>query len=501
MTVGNPTTDSQRPLSRPGRKVAAASGAVFVAVGLFTLLRMESTSAHAAPAVTAPVTTVITAAAAATWVPEYVTASGTVEAQQRADLSSRITSRVTAVMVHMGERVKRGELLMTLDGRDLTAAEAQATADVNTARAGLQMAHVRAAMEAATSVAGIADAAAHVNEAAAAMSAAEARLQRTTAGPRPQERAQAALAVNEAHASFALAQQNLMRMTQLHDEGAISDQTMDESRSQFQVAQARWQTAQQAQSLTAEGSRAEDVRAAQEAVAQAGAGLKSARAALQQSRAIAMQVQVRRQEVISARAQLAQSAASLNAAVVTSTYTRITAPFDGVVAQRMADPGAMAVPGVPLLTVQGGRLRLLVQAPERVLGRIAAGSLVPLSIGGGSWVMAPVAEIAPEGDNTSHTFAVKIDLPNSYDGAVGAFGRAKFVIGARREILVPQAAVMSRQGLRFVMVAAAGIVHLRLVETGERVGKLVAVSSGLNAGERVVAVPVEGLRDGAKVQQ
>ena len=501
MTLDIRSADPHPATTRPGFRVAAASAVLLAGAGLFALLRTGAALAHQPPpAVTASAAAISTAAAAATQTPEYYQATGSVAPQFQADLSARITARVTAVMVRAGDPVRRGELLMTLDGRDLSAADAQARADANVARAGLQTAQTQAAMEAATSVAAIAQAAAHANEAQAGLSAAEARLQRTTAGPRPQERTQAALAVNEAHAAYVLAQQNLMRMTQLHDEGAISDQTMDESRSQFQVAQARWQTAQQAQSIAVEGSRSEDVRAAQDAVAQARAGLSSANAALQQSRAAATQVQVRRQQVLSARAQVAQSAAALNAAAVSTTYTQITAPFDGVVVQRLADPGAMAVPGVPLLKVQGGRMRLLVQSPERVLRHIGPDSTLPVSVGGGAWIPARVAEISPQGDTTSHTFTVKLDLPNGSRAAAGMFGRAKFAIGTQREILVPQTAVLNRQGLRFVMVVAAGVARLRLVETGETVGDRVAITSGLNAGELVVAKPDSDMRDGVQVQ-
>jgi multidrug resistance efflux pump len=105
-------------------------------------------------------------------------------------------------------------------------------------------------------------------------------------------------------------------------------------------------------------------------------------------------------------------------------YTRLVAPFAGVVTARMADPGTMAAPGVPLLQVdQAGALQLDATVDESVIGAIHKGMKVPVAIDGGSLtdVAGTVAEIVPAADPSSHSFLVKIDLSSSSQTRAGMY--------------------------------------------------------------------------------
>ncbi len=66
-------------------------------------------------------------------------------------------------------------------------------------------------------------------------------------------------------------------------------------------------------------------------------------------------------------------------------YTRLVAPFAGVVTARMADPGTMAAPGVPLLQVdQAGALQLQATVDESAIGAVHKGMKVQVAIDGAS---------------------------------------------------------------------------------------------------------------------
>ena len=114
----------------------------------------------------------------------------------------------------------------------------------------------------------------------------------------------------------------------------------------------------------------------------------------------------RQRALMAARAQTDAARAQESGARTMLGYTRLVAPFAGVVTARMADPGTMAAPGVPLLQVdQAAALQLQATVDESAIGMIHKGMKVPVTIDGGtSTSMAgTVAEIVPAADPSSHT--------------------------------------------------------------------------------------------------
>ncbi|HEY3266605.1 MAG TPA: efflux RND transporter periplasmic adaptor subunit [Armatimonadota bacterium] len=433
---------------------------------------------------------------------QYLDATGAVHAQLEANIATKVQGRVLAVYVREGDRVRRGQPLIRLDARDLDAAVAQATAGVHVASVGLENARMAATMEQSMSDARIAQAEAAVANAQAAAQAVRARLQLVQSGPRLQEKVQAGLAVAQAQSSFHLAEANLKRYQSLYNQGAVARQQLDIQQSQYDVAKAQYDSAVQGQSIAEEGSRQEDIQQAQDGVRQADAALNQARAGLKQAKAAAMQANVRRAEVRGAAAQVGQGRAALQMAAVTRDYATIAAPFDGVVSRRMADPGSLASPGVPLLTVQGGSLQLQAVIPESSLANVRQGARLPVRLDAlpGRVLYGRVAEIAPQGDVQSHTFLVKVSLP---DGGVrsGMFGRVKLASGRARQTTVPASAVVRREGLSYVFIAdAGGRARLRLITAGDAEGGRVPTLSGLVGGERVI-VDSATVSDGVAVTE
>jgi RND family efflux transporter MFP subunit len=174
-------------------------------------------------------------------------------------------------------------------------------------------------------------------------------------------------------------------------------------------------------------------------------------------------------------------------------YTRLVAPFSGVVTARLADPGTMAAPGVPLLQVdQAGALQLQASVDESAIAAIHKGMKVPVAIDGGSPgnLTGTVAEIVPAADPTSHSFLVKIDLPSSTPTRAGTYGTAMFANGTRQAILIPRSAVVSRGSLSCAYVLdSQRIAQLRYLTLGAPQGDLVEVLSGVSAGEKLVDAP------------
>jgi RND family efflux transporter MFP subunit len=486
---------------------AGAAAAVLLMTGIWLISRVgTSPPARADDRPAAAQETVIPAALMTvreTLAPQWLEVTGSVRAELESPIATKVMGRVVRVLARQGDYVRRGQPLVVLDARDLDASIAQAGANLKAAAVGYDTAKVAAEMEAAMSGARIAEAEARVKQSEAALQAAQARLDLVTTGPRKQERTQASLAVLQAKSNLALAESTLKRYESLVNDGAISRQQYDQIRTQYDVARAQYETALQSRSMTDEGSRAEEIRAAQEGVRQAQAALAQARAGLKQAQAAALQTNVRRQEIRAAQAQIGQAQAAVRIARVTRDYATIAAPYDGVVTARLTDPGAMASPGVPLLKVQGGAIRLEAVVPESALKIARQGMAVPVALDAlnGRSLNGTVSEIAPQGDPASHTFLVKIDLPASSGARAGMFGRARFRIGTEKRLLVPSSAVWEREGLHYLYVVdETDTARLRLVTVGEPILDRVPVLSGLQSGERVVIAGREKLADGAKVK-
>lgn len=250
-----------------------------------------------------------------------------------------------------------------------------------------------------------------------------------------------------ANSQFVLAGATLKRYQQLYDTKSVSPQEFDEVHARYQSAEANRDMAQAGQ-------------------AQADAALAQARTSLG--------------------------------------YTRIRAPFDGVVTEKKADVGTLAAPGMPVFTIEDTRhYRLEATVDESDIRLAHLGQAVPVILDalGNSALSGRVAQIVPAADPASRSFVVKIDLPADARVRSGLFGRARFSRGQRSALLIPQAAAVERGQLRGVYaIDSSGLAGLRYVTLGGRIGGDIEVLSGLQAGEKLVADPGQRELGGKRIQ-
>ena len=197
--------------------------------------------------------------------------------------------------------------------------------------------------------------------------------------------------------------------------------------------------------------------------------------------------------------------ASAQAATITATYSVLSAPFDGIVIERRADPGSMVVPGSPLLTLEDPTAyRLEVQLDEGRAGLVQSGQAVLVRIDNAAgaedgWLNAQVTEIARI-DAASHTFLVKVDLPSKAVFRSGMFGRARFPGAPRRALTVPSSTVIKRGQLTFAyLVDSDHRARLRPISIGAADPNRTEILAGLRDGDDIVADPPASLTDGARV--
>lgn len=198
-------------------------------------------------------------------------------------------------------------------------------------------------------------------------------------------------------------------------------------------------------------------------------------------------------------AKLAQIEQEIRSAIIQRGYAEITAPFSGTILTKSIEPGALAVPGAPLFTIErDGTFRLEASVEESRLRLARVGRTVSVTIDGTDRTFAArIAEIVPSVDSAARTGTVKIDLPQLPELRSGLFGRACFATGVRKELTVPAESVVTRGQLQLVFVAENNIAHARLVTLGASAKNQLEVLSGLHPGDRVIVPIPTGLSDGS----
>jgi len=182
-------------------------------------------------------------------------------------------------------------------------------------------------------------------------------------------------------------------------------------------------------------------------------------------------------------------------------YTKVAAPFDGVITRKDADVGDLAAPGKPLLELEDPHhLRLEADVPEALMDKIKLSDRLPVRIGAlETNLTGVVSEIAPSADPNSRTFVVKLDLPAVPGLRAGQFGRVAVPTGEVSALRVPASAVIQRGDMQLLFVVADHHAQLRIVKTGARVGDEVEIVSGLDSGETVVTSGTDQLLDAQPV--
>ena len=207
---------------------------------------------------------------------------------------------------------------------------------------------------------------------------------------------------------------------------------------------------------------------------------------LEQMRAQSLTAQAQAQTALSqvAVAQEALAAQRANAADAV-----LVAPFNGVVTQRMADPGAMALPGVPLLHVQStADSDVQFSAPESMAATLRPGQTIPVMMEQDEQT-AVITMVSPSSDATSHSFLVKATLPRSSSWKSGTVVNVSLSnTKSDTTLLVPASALVNQGGLTAVIALNhENHAEVRYVTTGQTTGAATQVLTGLKAGDRVLA--------------
>ena len=182
--------------------------------------------------------------------------------------------------------------------------------------------------------------------------------------------------------------------------------------------------------------------------------------------------------------------------------TRVIAPDYGVISARTATVGSLAQPGQELFRlIRQNRLEWRAEVTATELPRIRPGQTVKVELAEGVTTQGRVRIGAPTVDPQTRIGLVYVDLPPDSGARAGTFARGVFELGEAPALILPQSAVLLRDGFSYVFkIEGADQVAQTKVSVGRRVDDQVEITSGLSPNMRVVATGAGFLTDGDTVR-
>lgn len=205
-----------------------------------------------------------------------------------------------------------------------------------------------------------------------------------------------------------------------------------------------------------------------------------------------------------AEAALKGAKAGLEQAQEEMEHTVVRAPYSGIVVARHVEPGETANVGTPLVTgLSLESLRAVANLSQRYIGAVRTIGKARVIFPGGepSGVEGAKLTISPFADANSHTFKVRVDLPQKDFGVYpGMFAKVAFTTGEYERLVVPASAVVHRSEVTAVYVVKEDqSIQFRQIRVGRTLaGDMIEVLAGLDEGEQVAIEPV---RAGVKLMK
>ena len=338
--------------------------------------------------------------------PRSIVVSGTLAADEEVVLSMKVGGRVLAVYVDLGSAVRRGQPLMKLEPADFDLR-------IRQSEAAYQQARVRLGLQPDGNDDG------------------------TSINPEDTG------VVRQAKAVLEQARITRDRMGELNKEGLVPHSQLDDAMAQYQVADARYQDAQ------------EEVRTRQAVLIQ------------------------RRAELDIARKQLSDSV--------------LSAPIEGTISEKRVNQGQFVASGDAVFTmVRVNLLRLKLSIPEREAAGVHAGQNVEVHLEGDPQVyVGRLARISPAISVDNRTLMAEAEIANE-KGLLrpGSFARAEIITqSATPVVLVPVSSVITFAGLTKVISVDNNETTEKRVRLGRTSKGSVEILEGIHAGDPVVVEP------------
>jgi RND family efflux transporter MFP subunit len=376
---------------------------------------------------------------------------GSLEAQERVTLASRVDGRIVSIDVSEGDKVKQGQIILQLQQTREQEEVNAAVSNVNIQKANLN--NAEAELRAAK---------AEEASAAAAVEQAKADLE-------------------EQKAELELAEANLERAKFLVSQGAESKQFLDDRTRDYNAATARQNAISESLNVVNK-----TLIAAQERVKAAEANVDREQAGLDQ-----------------AQAQVGVASENLQ-------FNRVVAPINGQVGNIIPKPGDYIEAGDNLTTItQNDTLELNINVPIERSPQLQVG--LPVEIidsEGNTQVEGKISFVAPNVNRTEQAILAKATFPNNGQLKDDQLVRTKIIWSQQPGVLIPTEAVSRIGGQNFVFLAQEEktddgqtnlVAKQKTVTLGDIQGQNYQVTSGLQPGDKLIVSGILNLADGVPI--
>lgn len=341
------------------------------------------------------------------------------------DIAAKIPGRINYVAVREGDTVTKGMVIVRLDDNEIQAQLRAATAQVNAAQQQVEQARWQSSViesqidEARLNMQQSAgDAQGRITQAQSNVATAEAQL--------AEARAQQTQAASE----LKLAQINRDRYVQLRQQGAVSQDRLDQAQTNLETAQATLKARQ-----AGINAAIKQVNAAQGALIQVRTTSLNPEIRLTQVQALQKQRVVAQAQLQAAESQVASALASKQQIQAQIAYLNVVSPINGVVTARSVEPGAVVSSGKTLLTViNPATVYLRGFIPEGEIGRVKVGQSANVFL-----------DSAPTQPLTGHVTAIDTQASFTPENIYFQQDRVKQVFGVK--IGIDQPAGLAKPGM------------------------------------------------------
>jgi RND family efflux transporter MFP subunit len=223
------------------------------------------------------------------------------------------------------------------------------------------------------------------------------------------------------------------------------------------------------------------------------------------------QVSASRAALGAARAALTEALGNQSRVQAMLDYSRITAPFAGVITKRYVNTGTMVPAGTssstqatPVVSIaQTDPLRLVIYVPASLVPHLRAGTVVAVRFSTTAKLLElPIARMADAVDVASRTMRVEVDVPNpNSELAPGEYAQAELPVERLDDALVVPLVAMLRNGSQASLwvINPAHRLELRPVKLGIESAGLAQVVSGVSENDLVAVGPSSAFQAGDEV--
>ncbi|MEA4848634.1 MAG: efflux RND transporter periplasmic adaptor subunit [Clostridiaceae bacterium] len=365
--------------------------------------------------------------AAKTSVSTTVNLNGKLKPVQEINIIPKLSGKVNNIYFDIGQSVKAGDVLFTLEDKDIRSQLKQAQAGFDMANSGLV---------------------------------------KLTGGAAELQELQLKAAMTSAEISYNDAKSAFERAKQLFESGAASKVGLDQSESNYKLAEQQYNSAKANYEITVTKTNPENIASAKAQVNQAAAALELAKS-------------------------------QLDNAVVKS-------PINGIVATRSIEVGELAgSTGIAMSVIDLSSVFVDINATEDMINKIRLGDTVGVIIkaAGDNPFTGEVTNISPAADPKTQSYPVRIKIDNSSETLKGGmFAEIRMVLDKASGILaVPISAVIDEGGKKYVYILKGDSAEKREVSTGLSDDEFIAITKGLSEKEAVIVKGQELIQDGSKV--